>query len=141
MDPTQLADLGEFIGGVAVLATLINLAVQVRGGAREQRSTAAREATREMAAVYHSIVDSQEVAPIWLNHSYEDLNPTDRLRFSGLTGHFFRLRPQRRWLGRLPRALSWCCAHCVQRAKRFAEPMTGMARGKSRSGNRAPQKS
>ncbi len=30
MDLTQLANLGEFIGGVAVLVTLIYLAVQLR---------------------------------------------------------------------------------------------------------------
>ncbi len=30
MDLTQLANLGEFIGGVAVLVTLIYLTVQVR---------------------------------------------------------------------------------------------------------------
>ena len=30
MDLTQLANLGEFIGGVAVLVTLIYLALQVR---------------------------------------------------------------------------------------------------------------
>ncbi len=35
MDLTQLANLGEFIGGVAVLVTLVYLAVQVRSGARE----------------------------------------------------------------------------------------------------------
>ena len=32
MDLTQLANLGEFIGGVAVLVTLVYLAVQVRQG-------------------------------------------------------------------------------------------------------------
>jgi len=37
MDLTQLANLGEFIGGVAVLVTLIYLAVQVREGRRELR--------------------------------------------------------------------------------------------------------
>ncbi len=35
MDLTQLANLGEFIGGVAVLATLIYLAVQVRDTRRQ----------------------------------------------------------------------------------------------------------
>ncbi len=30
MDLTQLANLGEFIGGVAVLVTLIYLAIQLR---------------------------------------------------------------------------------------------------------------
>ena len=38
MDLTQLADLGEFIGGVAVLLTLAYLAVQVRQGAAAQRA-------------------------------------------------------------------------------------------------------
>ena len=36
MDLTQLANLGEFIGGVAVLVTLIYLAVQVRQSAQAQ---------------------------------------------------------------------------------------------------------
>ncbi len=35
MDLTQLANLGEFIGGVAVLVTLIYLATQVRQSTAE----------------------------------------------------------------------------------------------------------
>lgn len=38
MDLSQLADLGEFIGGVAVLVTLIYLAVQVRQVQRTVRN-------------------------------------------------------------------------------------------------------
>ncbi len=34
MDLTQLANLGEFIGGLAVLVTLIYLALQVRQSTR-----------------------------------------------------------------------------------------------------------
>lgn len=37
MDLTQLANLGEFIGGIAVLVTLIYLAVQVRQGRNDLR--------------------------------------------------------------------------------------------------------
>ena len=37
MDLTQLANLGEFIGGVAVLVTLVYLAIQVRHGRNELR--------------------------------------------------------------------------------------------------------
>ncbi len=37
MDLTQLANLGEFIGGVAVLVTLVYLAAQVRQGTRVQQ--------------------------------------------------------------------------------------------------------
>lgn len=38
MDLTQLANLGEFIGGVAVLVTLIYLAIQVGEGSRATRA-------------------------------------------------------------------------------------------------------
>ena len=38
MELTQLANLGEFVGGVAVLATLAYLAIQVRQGAVAQRA-------------------------------------------------------------------------------------------------------
>ena len=43
MDLTQLANLGEFIGGVAVLVTLLYLAVQVRQGTTLARASAQRE--------------------------------------------------------------------------------------------------
>ncbi len=53
MDLTQLANLGEFIGGVAVLVTLIYLAVQVRQGNRLARAQVHQETARmssELAA-------------------------------------------------------------------------------------------
>ena len=40
MDLTQLANLGEFIGGVAVLITLIYLVIQVRRGNADSRASA-----------------------------------------------------------------------------------------------------
>ena len=39
MDLTQLANLGEFIGGVAVLVTLVYLALQVRQSTRQSAGT------------------------------------------------------------------------------------------------------
>ena len=53
MDLTQLANLGEFIGGVAVLLTLIYLAAQVRQGNRLARAQVRQETARvssELAA-------------------------------------------------------------------------------------------
>jgi len=42
MDLTQLANLGEFIGGVAVLVTLVYLAIQMRGSVLSERSAGHR---------------------------------------------------------------------------------------------------
>ena len=57
MDLTQLANLGEFIGGVAVLVTLVYLAIQVRSSGRDQRVASMRQATREMATVVQAVGD------------------------------------------------------------------------------------
>ena len=92
MDLTQLANLGEFIGGVAVLATLIYLAIQVRTGAKEQRMASMREATREMATVAQAIGDSSEKADLWMQGvtAFEEMDATERLRFSVISMHGFR---------------------------------------------------
>ncbi len=42
MDLAQLANLGEFIGGVAVLVTLIHLAVQMKGNVQSERAESHR---------------------------------------------------------------------------------------------------
>ena len=46
MDLTQLANLGEFIGGIAVLVTLVYLAIQVRQGNRVARAQVHQESAR-----------------------------------------------------------------------------------------------
>ena len=46
MDLTQLANLGEFVGGVAVLVTLVYLAVQIREEKLANRSAAGDETAR-----------------------------------------------------------------------------------------------
>ncbi len=46
MDLTQLANLGEFIGGVAVLVTLVYLATQVRQGNRLARAQVQQDNAR-----------------------------------------------------------------------------------------------
>ena len=96
MDLAQLANLGEFIGGAAVLVTLIYLAVQVRSNGREQRMLSMREATREMASVNQSVGDSKEKAELWLKGSrdFEELDAVERLRFSVANGHIFRTLEQ-----------------------------------------------
>ena len=84
MDLTQLANLGEFIGGVAVLVTLVYLAVQVRQG------TAALASNR-----HHEMLDAvnrNSTAPISMDREFaqfvlrgqeapDELDETDWYRF------------------------------------------------------------
>ncbi len=96
MDLTQLAKLGEFIGGVAVLVTLIYLALQVRDGTNEQRMAASREATRELASVLKTIVTTPEQAELFMAAlgQFDRLEGADRLRISAILSHLLRLFEQ-----------------------------------------------
>ncbi len=56
MDLTQLANLGEFIGGVAVLVTLIYLAVQMRQSNRIATADAVHN-TANAFSIRRALVD------------------------------------------------------------------------------------
>ena len=83
MDLSQLANLGEFIGGIAVLVTLIYLAVQVRNarGQLDQQS---------LSTTLQTIYDAWE--PIYLEENLNilrrgmegaaDLDADERLKFN-----------------------------------------------------------
>ncbi len=62
MDIMELGAIGEMVGGVAVLATLIYLAVQVRQGNKTERAQAHRSWTREMNHAFFSPLQEPEFA-------------------------------------------------------------------------------
>ena len=65
MDLTQLANLGEFVGGVAVLVTLIYLARQVRHGTRVAQQAAYNGDTRTLQELGLSLSRDKELARLW----------------------------------------------------------------------------
>ena len=87
MNLTQLANLGEFIGGIAVLVTLIYLAVQVRQSADAQRQAnelAKADALQKSVAadskIRQMLVD-EGVNALWLKAvNDEDMTPTEEQR-------------------------------------------------------------
>ena len=62
MDLSQLANLGEFIGGLAVLVTLVYLAFQVRQGTKAERADANRSWTREWNRAFLGPLQEPEFA-------------------------------------------------------------------------------
>ncbi len=61
MDLTQLANLGEFIGGVAVLVTLVYLALQVRQGTALARASAQRETNAAFQSALAHLREEREI--------------------------------------------------------------------------------
>ncbi len=81
MDLTQLANLGEFIGGVAVLVTLIYLAVQVRQNTQTLRRSNARQTSLQNSDALRGWADSSELL-VGGFHRLPDMTPAERLRFN-----------------------------------------------------------
>jgi hypothetical protein len=87
LDLTQLAQLGEFIGGVGVFATLIYLTIQVRQSNSIQSKSAqlARANANENAArgwsVFRKMLTDPELSSIWRKaHADEEISPDEKVR-------------------------------------------------------------
>ncbi len=65
MDLTQLANLGEFIGGVAVLVTLVYLARQVRQGTRAAQQAAYNSDSRQLQDLGVAVAQNKSFARIF----------------------------------------------------------------------------
>ncbi|MGQ0533574.1 MAG: hypothetical protein ACT4OF_12925 [Caulobacteraceae bacterium] len=92
MSLEQWSYLGEIIGAIAVVASLIFVGVQLR-----QNTKAVRAQTSQAHAVgYQQIIagisDNGEFARIWRIglSDYENLNPDERARFLAFTSMLFR---------------------------------------------------
>ena len=86
MDLTQLANVGEFIGGVAVLVTLIYLAVQLRQNTRAMRSSTFQQISAQMGQNVETVTTNPELADIFVKFLSGDreLTPSERVRLQGL---------------------------------------------------------
>ncbi len=91
MDLTQLANLGEFIGGVAVLVTLIYLAIQVRQGAAAQRVTSTiitAEAIRSNIlsfSTFRRMVADESIAEVWAKaRNGDELSAPETIRLQAV---------------------------------------------------------
>ena len=87
MDLTQLANLGEFVGGIAVLVTLVYLAIQVRQGAAAQNvatAIAAADAVRSNVlsfSAYRQMMADESTGEVWTKAQRDEpLTPSELTR-------------------------------------------------------------
>ncbi len=85
----ELGNLGEFIGGIAVIVTLTYLAFQVRQTTKTLRANSVHELTENIlrASATSAEPDNAEVY-IRGARSYSSLTPEEKLRFQLLLGLF-----------------------------------------------------
>ncbi len=104
----DLGNLGDFIGGIAVIATLIYVAVQIRQNtrqlrqsARDSRSAAFHAAASSTANAVARIADSDEMARIFDSGlGGHALSGSEESRFDALLSLFFNAYEQLYYLQR-----------------------------------------
>ena len=91
MNFQDLGSLGEFVGAIAVVVSLIYLATQIRQNTQVVRASSYEDVakgTREFMALF---VQDEKLAQMYLRGAVrlDQLTPEERLRFEMLLGHFF----------------------------------------------------
>ncbi len=66
MDIMELGAIGEFVGGLAVIASLIFVGLQVRQSNRQARDDAAREVQNQFDRIFEMIISDPKAREVWV---------------------------------------------------------------------------
>lgn len=83
MTLSDLGDLGDFLGGIGVIATLVYLAIQIRGNTRAVRSASLDSAYAAHMEFQRAVWSDSELNRLWFDglRGESQLSDTDRDRF------------------------------------------------------------
>lgn len=92
MSLSDLAAIGSFVSGVAVVVTLIFLLLQMRQNTRAIRAAASQAHAANYQSLLASIIEDGELARLWRVGlgDIEKLNDDEKIRFISLSSGFFR---------------------------------------------------
>ena len=78
----DLGNIGEFVGAVGVVVSLIYLAVQIRRNTRSVRASTFQEAVRDVAILSDLLATDAELSRIWSSglQDLDALKPDERVR-------------------------------------------------------------
>ncbi len=90
----DLGNIGEFVGAIGVIASLVYLAVQIRRNSNSVRASTFQEAVRDVAVLSDLLATDADLARIWSNglRDFDALEREERVRFAAyMLGMFRRL--------------------------------------------------
>ncbi len=92
MTLTDLGSLGEFVGSIAVLVTLILLLLQLRENTSTLQSTAASDLSRQIASWHGRAASNTDILRVWdLGVSDSLIEPVDIARFKWFVAEYILL--------------------------------------------------
>lgn len=84
--------VGEIISAIAVVISLLYLAVQIRNQNRESRLSTINNSLAEWNSLLSLVADNSELADIWNRGlKNEELTETEEVRFRGFVNSYFRV--------------------------------------------------
>ncbi len=88
----DLGNLGEFLGSIGVIGSLVYLAIQIRQNTRSVRAAALQEAVRDAAQATDQLGRDPELTRIWFagQRDFEALTGEERQRFAVYSTSVFR---------------------------------------------------
>ena len=91
MTLNELGSLGEFISGLAVVVTLIYLALQIRHNTRAVRSSMHQDMVGSTARIAESVSDNPDLSRIVLkaDEDYDNLTKEEFIRFEAYAERVF----------------------------------------------------
>jgi len=87
----ELGSLGEFMSGLAVVVTLVYLAIQIRHNTRAVRSSMHQDMIESTLRIAESLSDNENVGRIVLkaDEDYDNLTREERIRFEAYAERVF----------------------------------------------------
>ena len=91
MDLDSLANIGEFVGGMGVILSLIYLAVQVRGNTRSQRNDIEARALERLGSMQREMSSNPDLNKVHMRGliDVKSLKPAERVQFTWWLTEFF----------------------------------------------------
>lgn len=89
MDIMELGAIGELVGGIAVIASLIYIGAQIRQNTAATRAETALEASRLYSDFHATVIQTPDLASIYQRGTadFSSLNEDERQRYLWLTSH------------------------------------------------------
>ena len=93
MNWEMISAVGQMLGAVGVIISLIYLAAQIRNQNKESQRTATNVLTTHWSDLNRTPVENPEIAALWLRalQSFDGLDGTSKLRFGAHLGRFLRI--------------------------------------------------
>ena len=92
MNWEMISAVGQMLGAVGVIISIVYLAAQIRNQNKESRRSAMNVLTTHWSDLNKSLVDDPDFAALWLRalQSFDQLDGASKLRFGAHVGRFLR---------------------------------------------------